>query len=88
MFSIKNYGSYILKEDYGRIFEKFYRAESYISASTQGSGLGLYIADNLAKQMNGRIELNSDKDKKETEFLVYLPVFEIEKITKCIEPQS
>ena len=82
IFSVKNYGSSIEKENYGKIFEKFYRVDSYITSSTQGSGLGLYIAKNLAQKMGGEIEVNSSKEKKFTEFLIYLPVYEVEKITK------
>ena len=47
VFAIKNYGSYIEKENIEKIFEKFYRVDSYLTTSTQGSGLGLYIAKNL-----------------------------------------
>jgi signal transduction histidine kinase len=88
VFGIKNYGSYIEKKEISHIFEKFYRTDSYIHSSTQGSGLGLYIANNLAKKMQGYIEVKSDKDKLETEFLIYLPVYEVEKITKCIKQES
>ena len=85
VFSIKNYGSYIEEDNIPHIFEKFYRVDSYIHSSTQGSGLGLYIANNLAKKMQGYIEVKSDKNIPETEFLIYLPVYEVEKITKCIK---
>ena len=88
VFSIKNYGSYIEEEEISHIFEKFYRVDSYIHSTTQGSGLGLYIANNLAKKMQGYIEVKSDKEKQETEFLIYLPVYEVEEITKCIRPES
>ena len=82
VFSIVNYGSYIEPNKISHIFEKFYRASSYISSATQGSGLGLYIAHELALKMDGKIEVKSDKDTLKTEFLVYLPVYEVEKITK------
>lgn len=88
VFSIKNYGSYIEKDEIAHIFEKFYRVDSYIHSSTQGSGLGLYIANNLAKKMQGFIEVNSDKETMTTEFLIYLPIYEVEKITKCIKQES
>lgn len=84
VFSIKNFGSYIDKKDYGKIFEKFSRLESYISSSVQGSGLGLYIVKNLIQKMNGKIEINSSKEENFCEFLVYLPNYEVEKITKNI----
>ena len=84
VFSIKNYGSYISDENINKIFDKFYRVDSYISSSTQGSGLGLYIAKNLADKMNGKIEVVSDKKNMTCEFLVYLPVYEVEKLTRNI----
>ena len=84
VFSIKNFGSYIDKKDYEKIFEKFSRLESYISSSVQGSGLGLYIVKNLIQKMNGKIEINSSKEEYFCEFLVYLPNYEVEKITKNI----
>ncbi len=85
IFSIKNYGSYIKDEDIKKIFDKFYRIESYISSATQGSGLGLYIAKNLIDKMNGKIEVISSKEKMFCEFQVYLPVYEVEKLTKNIK---
>lgn len=84
VFSIKNYGSYIEKENIEKIFEKFYRIDSYLASKAQGSGLGLYIANNLTKKMGGKIEVNSSKEKNFTEFLVYLPVYEVEELTKNI----
>lgn len=84
VYSIKNFGSYIEEENKEKIFEKFYRVDSYICSYTQGSGLGLYIAKNLCHKMQGRIEVKSSKDNLETEFLVYLPIYEVEKITRNI----
>ncbi len=83
--SVKNFGSYISDEDIDKIFEKFYRVDSYMTSTTQGSGLGLYIAQNLAKKMNGKIEVRSDKQEKWCEFLIYLPIWEIEAQTKNIK---
>jgi len=84
VFSVKNYGSYIDIENKEKVFDKFYRINSYITSETQGSGLGLYIAKNLINKMQGKIEINSSKEKMECEFLVYLPVWEVEKSTKNI----
>lgn len=86
---IQDEGIGISELDQEKIFEKFYRSESYISSKTQGSGLGLYIAQNLAKKMDGYIEIKSPykKDGKEvkgSEFTVFLPMFEIEKITQKV----
>ena len=82
IISIKNFGNYIEQEKIEKIFEKFYRIDSYIKSQTQGSGLGLYIAKNLAKKMQGDIKVISSKEENSVEFLVYLPIYEVEKITK------
>ncbi len=84
VFSITNWGNYIEKDKIPKIFEKFYRIDSYINSKAQGSGLGLYIVKNLVDKMQGKIEVKSEQDKLKTEFLVYLPIYEIEKQTKNI----
>ena len=82
---IKNYGSYLEKEEQEKIFEKFYRVDSYIKSSTQGSGLGLYIAKNLAEKMQGDILVNSSKEENFCEMIVKLPIYNVEKMTKNIK---
>lgn len=82
--SILNYGSYIEEEKKDKIFEKFFRVDSYISSKTQGSGLGLYIAKTLIDKMQGHIEVKSNKENLITEFLISLPLYEVEKLTKNI----
>ena len=84
IISIKNFGNYIEKENIEKIFEKFYRIDSYIKNAIQGSGLGLYIAKSLVEKMQGKIEVNSSKIEKTVEFLIYLPIYEVEKLTKNI----
>lgn len=84
IISIKNFGNYIEKDKISKIFEKFYRIDSYKTTQTQGSGLGLYIAKNLIEKMNGKIEVISNKEENSCEFLIYFPVYEIEKLTKSI----
>lgn len=82
VISIKNYGSYIEPDKTDKIFEKFYRIDSFIESQTQGSGLGLYIAQSLANKMQGKIEVNSSKKENFSEFLIFLPIYEIENVTK------
>lgn len=84
VISIKNFGNYIEEDKIEKIFEKFYRIDSYIQSTTQGSGLGLYIAKSLIEKMQGKIEVKSSKEDKFVEFLIYLPIYEIEKLTKNI----
>lgn len=84
VFSVTNYGNFIKESNYEKIFEKFYRVSSYISSTTQGSGLGLYIAKSLVEEMKGKIEIISSEVDKYCTFNVYLPVFEVEAMTKNI----
>ena len=86
---IQDEGVGVSEKDQEKIFEKFYRSESYISSKAQGSGLGLYIAQNLAKKMGGYIEIKSPykklgKEVQGSEFTIFLPMFEIEKITQKV----
>lgn len=84
IISIKNYGNYIEEDNFDKIFQKFYRIDSYIQTKTQGSGLGLYIAKNLIEKMQGKIKVKSSKEENMVEFIIYTPVYEVEKLTKNI----
>ena len=84
VFSITNWGNYIEQDKIPKIFEKFYRIDSYLNSTAQGSGLGLYIVKNLIDKMKGKIEVISSKETLKTEFLIYLPIYEVEKQIKNI----
>lgn len=84
VISVKNFGNYIDEDKIDKIFEKFYRVDSYIQSTAQGSGLGLYIAKTLCEKMQGKIKVNSSKEDKTVEFSIYVPVYEVEKLTKNI----
>lgn len=84
IISIKNFGNYIDDNNIKKIFEKFYRVNPYIKTVIQGSGLGLYIAKSLVEKMQGKIEVVSSEKEKIVEFLIYLPIYEVEKLTKKI----
>ncbi|MCU0383244.1 MAG: HAMP domain-containing histidine kinase [Cyclobacteriaceae bacterium] len=68
--TIQDNGSGISDEHKDKIFDMFYRGTD---AST-GSGLGLYITSEAVKQLNGRIEVNSEQGKG-SNFIVKVPVF-------------
>lgn len=96
LISIKDKGFGIKHENLDKIFEKFFRADNFLTSKTQGSGLGLYIAQKLAKKMGGKIEVESvylpydeingkgQNPNHYSKFTIYLPVFEIEKMTKFL----
>ena len=64
--TVSDEGAGIPQRVQGRIFERFYTADS-----AGGSGLGLAIARELAQRMNGRIALSSSK--RFTAFTLDLP---------------
>lgn len=58
--AIKNEGIGILPELQSRIFERTFRVEDSRNTKTGGSGLGLYIANELAQQIDASISVESE----------------------------
>lgn len=73
VFSVRDRGLGIPKDQWGRIFEKFFRADNALLTQTDGTGLGLYIAKAIIEAHGGRIWFKS-QEKKGTTFFVQLPV--------------
>ena len=69
--TVRNNGTPIPPDRRPHIFERFYRARS--DARISGSGLGLSIANELAKAHGGGIELIRS-DEQWTEFRFKIPV--------------
>jgi two-component system phosphate regulon sensor histidine kinase PhoR len=74
-------GKGIHHADLPRVFEKFYRAGSETEdngfaaspgTAAPGVGLGLYLAQHIVEQLNGRIIVES-KEGRGTTFTVFLP---------------
>lgn len=63
------------------IFEKFYRVENPLTATVQGTGLGLYIVKNLIELHQGKITVKSQKEHGTT-FFVSLPLKKIVATTR------
>jgi PAS domain S-box-containing protein len=55
-----------------RVFEKFYRSDPDQLRAPGGTGLGLYIARELARRMSGRLDLTSEPGGGAT-FVIELP---------------
>ena len=60
--AISDEGIGIIPELQERIFERTFRVENSRNTKTGGSGLGLYIANELAQQNNAKISVSSDID--------------------------
>jgi signal transduction histidine kinase len=62
----------LAEADRERVFERFYRVEDSMTMRTSGSGLGLYIARELAAAMGGGLTVDSQPGQGST-FTVRLP---------------
>ena len=58
-FEVRDEGMGIAPEDRERIFEKFYRADPSMSRGVGGTGLGLYIVNELVSRLGGRVAVDS-----------------------------
>lgn len=72
---IKDYGMGIPQEDLSHVTERFYRVNKARSRADGGSGLGLSIVEQLLKQLNGKIEIESEVEKG-TVVKITLPLME------------
>ena len=90
--SITDTGVGINREDLGRLFTKFGRLDnSYVaSASSGGTGLGLFISKFLVEIHKGSITASSQGEAKGTTFTFSLPIVgtEIAKKLKAEAPQQ
>ena len=71
--AVSDQGLGIRKRDYTKLFNKFSRLDNEFSASSQGSGLGLYWVKKVVSLHGGTIELVSREGKGST-FTVCLPI--------------
>lgn len=74
--SIKDTGTGIVKEDLGKLFQKFGRLDnSYLAiGNTGGTGLGLYISKRIVELMHGRIWASSEGLGKGSTFSFSMPI--------------
>lgn len=71
--SIQDEGYGISEEHRQKIFERFYRANSGNAGTSQGIGLGLYIAEQIIKRHRGVLDVQS-KTGKGSVFSFTLPL--------------
>ncbi len=72
IFSVKDEGLGISKEDQAKLFTKFFRSSNKAVQSIKGTGMGLYITSQQAKKIGGEISLVSQLGKGST-FSLELP---------------
>lgn len=58
-FTVEDTGVGVSPEDIGKLFTKFFRAETTMKLATEGSGLGLYLVRNIIEQHGGKIWIES-----------------------------
>jgi signal transduction histidine kinase len=73
-FSVTDNGIGISVGDQKHLFTKFFRAEDYRTRRTGGTGLGLYLCQELANRMGGKVWCQSAINKGST-FYLSIPPF-------------
>lgn len=68
-FYVKDTGKGIPRDELNKIFDRFYKVNSF----TQGAGLGLPICQSLVNKLGGYIDVESEEGVGTT-FWIYLPV--------------
>ncbi|MEW9122081.1 MAG: HAMP domain-containing sensor histidine kinase [Thermotaleaceae bacterium] len=66
IYSIKNTGKGIAKEDLPRVFDRFYRADPSRTHENGGYGLGLSIAKSIMDRLGGEIQVKSVENEYTT----------------------
>lgn len=72
--SIQDTGIGIAEEDRNKIFKRFEQITTQTGGKPQGTGLGLYIARELARKLGGDIELTKSQLHKGSTFQLILPI--------------
>src|SRR5205814_5695844 len=71
--SVRDQGWGIAPSDQERIFDRFYRVDNALTRRTGGTGLGLYLAQQLVHAMGGRLWVASGRGEGST-FSFTLPL--------------
>lgn len=78
LIAVRDYGVGISEEDIKKLFKKFTRIPNPLSRSVSGSGLGLFLAEQIMIAHDGDIEVDS-KVGKGSIFTVTMPTYKQEK---------
>jgi signal transduction histidine kinase len=71
---VRDQGIGLAVEEREKIFQKFYRVGEEMVRQTEGTGLGLYLARELVRQVGGSITAESPGVGRGTTFRVTLPL--------------
>jgi signal transduction histidine kinase len=80
--SIQDSGIGIPEQERDKIFSRFYRASNAIKAQTDGSGLGLFIVQNIITQHGGEIWFET-RENEGTTFFITIPVKQVSMAKKA-----
>lgn len=88
LFSVKDTGKGITKEEIELLFNKFTRVGGASRFHTEGTGLGLYVAKQIVREHHGEVNVESEGMGKGSTFSMELPVEGSEKSLKVGEKAS
>lgn len=80
LLEIRDYGEGITQEQQNKIFELFYRGGNELTRTTQGTGIGLALVNDLVSAQQGEIEV-----KRKTPGLAMLLSFRCKVVNKTAE---
>ncbi len=83
-FRVLDEGLGIPTEEHARIFDKFYRLDPGMTRGVGGTGLGLYICNELVERMGGRIWVES-RDSRGSAFFFEIPAGD-ERVERGLAP--
>lgn len=72
--AISDTGAGMTKEELEKLFESFSRGQAGAQLSTEGTGLGLYIAKQFIQMHKGKIWAESEGEGKGSTFFIELPI--------------
>ncbi len=70
---VRDEGLGIPRNEWGLLFQPFFRGSTPIAQGVQGLGLGLYVSQLYAKKLSGRIHVANNPEGHGATFTVYLP---------------
>lgn len=72
---IMDEGIGIPKEEYNRVFKRFYRGNSKEVKRQSGSGVGLYLSREIINRHNGSISVSAGINLKGSRFIIQIPYY-------------